>query len=309
MKKIVIPWLEIPLTEHCNLKCKGCTHHSPFLKPRFYEFEQYKADINAIKDILHITRLIFLGGEPLLNKQISDYISYAKQSKIADIYSVVTNGLLLAKMNDAFFELIDEIKVSLYPDVGIKEEFLEIFLKEKSEALKYVYRINYYSHFENTETNLLSNDIAQNNFNKCERHKNGHFLYNGYYYKCFRPISTKQFLEYRNTSTPSDFKVNDGVSLAESNLFLKIQEYINCKEKLLSCHYCLNGLRDKSVFDSIKASLGRSNYITKFIYRHNLVYYSLVKFYKIYNNNLCKNKFNKHISQFKHQQLTQDELF
>ncbi|WP_160680866.1 radical SAM protein [Clostridium sp. C8-1-8] len=310
IEKINVPWLEIPVTEHCNLKCKGCTHHSPYLKPCFYDYEQYVKDINILKDIYHVKILIFLGGEPLLNKGISEYIAFAREAKIADIYRITTNGLLLMKMNDDFFKVIDEIKVSLYPNIGIDKNKLETFLKEKSNIYKFNYSIREFEDFIDIETDRLSDEDAQINFNKCDRRRNGHLVYNGYYYKCMRPVSTKQFLEHNNPNVDvPDFRIEDGILLNGENLKFRLQQYIKCDGNLLSCHYCLLGFNEKGLLDKLKSIVVNNDVLTKFIYNSRGLY-SLYKYIEKKSNNRkdrIAHKTKKVVNLFKHQQLSKGE--
>lgn len=313
INKINVPWLEIPLTEHCNLKCKGCTHHSPYLKPNFYKFEQFTKDIDALKDIYHVHALTFLGGEPLLNRRINDYIKFAKNLEIADIYRVVTNGILLFYMDDIFFDLIDDIQISLYPDAGVDRQRLESFLNEKQRKYNFNYNINNIDYFMNIETDELTDKEAQINFQHCFRRRVGHLLYNGYYYKCMRPLSTQQYLFNKcSIANPPNFRVEDGVEVNDLNLYMRLKEYISCKQKLLSCHYCLLGFNDNNFYIKLKSKIVKYKYARSFLYNMNFLYY----IFKKINNQYEKNKYNikenpvsvkNTITIFEHKQLCKDE--
>jgi len=72
------------------------------------------------------------GRRALLNPDIDRFISIARQSGIADTIMVTTNGLLLHRMSDAFWENLDNVLVCLYPDIALKETY-ETFRK-RAEA-------------------------------------------------------------------------------------------------------------------------------------------------------------------------------
>lgn len=313
MNKLNVSWLEIPLAKHCNLKCKCCTHHSPYMSPDFYDYEQFKRDINALKDIYHTRVLMFLGGEPLLNKRINDYIEFAKESKIADIYTVTTNGVLLTKMNDTFFKLVDDIQISLYPDAKIDRKELEHFLNEKLNMFNFTYSISDIEYFMDIETDKLSDKKAQTNFNMCYRRQTGHLIYNGYYYKCMRPLSTGEYLATKNKSEDIyNFMTEDGIQLNSPNLYLTLKNYINCKQKLLSCNYCLLGFSYDSAYDKLKNAIIKHKLIRNFLYKFSGVYSIFKRFDKIHTNNKYDTyrnikKTKNNIVVLKHSQLNKDE--
>jgi len=246
--KINVISLEIPLALHCNLKCDGCSHHAPYVETNFYNLEQFAKDIGLLKDVYHAKKLLFLGGEPLLNKRINEYIEVAKKSNIADSYGVITNGILLFNMDDEFFDAIDDLQISLYPGVGMDVQKLGAFINEKARRYNFTCNISKTEYFINMETDKLSDEKAQTNFQLCSR-KRTHYLYNGYYYRCNRPVTTQQYLiRRRSTANPPDFKVEDGVALNGDNLYVRLAEYINRKHKLLSCHFCLSGLYNNTAY-------------------------------------------------------------
>ena len=41
-------YLEVNLADHCNLSCQCCDHFSPLATETFYDFEQYKKDIQRL---------------------------------------------------------------------------------------------------------------------------------------------------------------------------------------------------------------------------------------------------------------------
>ncbi len=57
----------------------------------------------------------FLGGEPLLNKDICSFMRAARESGVFRNIRVITNGLLLSKMSEEFWQLADIVRISVYP--------------------------------------------------------------------------------------------------------------------------------------------------------------------------------------------------
>ena len=92
-------FISIEVTNFCNLKCPECPvgirKNSNFKKSHF-NIELYKKIIDELKPTLqHI--ILYFQGEPLLNKQLSEFIQYAHNSEIYT--STSTNGQLLTKNN------------------------------------------------------------------------------------------------------------------------------------------------------------------------------------------------------------------
>ncbi len=91
--------LEVHVTDHCNLNCKGCDHFSPISKIGFLNIKQFEKDIEQINKIAgdYLEHLFLLGGEPLLNPDITSIIEISRKQLACPIY-IVTNGILLTKM-------------------------------------------------------------------------------------------------------------------------------------------------------------------------------------------------------------------
>ncbi len=100
-EEIVLPALEVFITERCTLRCRDCSH----LIPRYCKPVDYKiADIiehieNVLKIVERISDVIILGGEPLLHKDIPELLGYCyAQEKIEDI-TIISNATIMPEEN------------------------------------------------------------------------------------------------------------------------------------------------------------------------------------------------------------------
>lgn len=106
---------DLTVSAHCQKRCVNCSHMSPIVKPWFLTPEGLEADLAAVKDIVHFKVLQMVGGEPTLNKRLVELIKVAKDSGVGESVSVITNGELLPRMGDDFWQAIDWLQLSIYP--------------------------------------------------------------------------------------------------------------------------------------------------------------------------------------------------
>lgn len=117
-------FLEIHLAEHCNLNCIGCSHFSPLAEPAFCDLEELRNNLQQLSKFKSAFRAIrLLGGEPLLNPEISEIMRIVCTNfKDSDI-ELVTNGILFLsdakKIPDHFWETCRQynvrINITIYP--------------------------------------------------------------------------------------------------------------------------------------------------------------------------------------------------
>lgn len=98
--------LEFIIGDQCNLNCKGCTHYSPLARHDRSEFEKLQNDVVRVaKACSQDAPIIYImGGETLLHPQICEIIKLMRQQFPASQLSLFTNGILLPRMKDEFWE-------------------------------------------------------------------------------------------------------------------------------------------------------------------------------------------------------------
>jgi len=180
----IMPRLEINLVDECNLKCKGCTHFSNlFSEKNHYDLDKFKSDITTIAANCHVHKLVLLGGEPLLNERLSEYLdSTRKIFPYAEI-SITTNGLLILKQPGKLFDSMKTNDVSFTitpykPTTKIVPKITE-FLKAK--GLKFIFKSPVFK-FEKTLSSTFNSNPARS-MAVCIN-SGCRFLRNGKLYKC-----------------------------------------------------------------------------------------------------------------------------
>jgi cyclic pyranopterin phosphate synthase len=120
--RIVAPRLEIGVAEHCNLRCRACSHVSPVLRRHALDPAALASDLQVLSRHYHVGVALLMGGEPLLHPALTDVIAGVRQSGVADEVWVVTNGRRLSRADEAFWQAVDGLKVTIYPGQGPSQE-------------------------------------------------------------------------------------------------------------------------------------------------------------------------------------------
>lgn len=120
-------YVNIDTSAVCNLKCKMCFHNESFYEPPDDNRKFLSADVVEKMYTQIKPKILILGGlsgEPLMNKNICEFVRIATKNKSKCI--TTTNGLLLNE--DISYQLIDNgihmIKISV--DAATKDTYKKI---------------------------------------------------------------------------------------------------------------------------------------------------------------------------------------
>ena len=106
--------IEFNLTDYCNLNCRGCSHYSPLADADFEPLERLEDSmrhISSIKDATKIEGVFLIGGETLLYPQLKEAMRLARHYFPWARISVFTNGLLIPKMDDEFWQCCRDLNI------------------------------------------------------------------------------------------------------------------------------------------------------------------------------------------------------
>lgn len=92
---ITIPKLEMHVADACNLRCAGCNHYANFGLKGILPIARGSASIEAWSRRVAPVHFSFLGGEPLINPDLSAYLRLARRVWPHARLRLITNGLLL----------------------------------------------------------------------------------------------------------------------------------------------------------------------------------------------------------------------
>jgi len=133
ISKPVLAYLEMHLTTHCNLRCKGCSQFSPIADISFAKVSDHERDMKQLSILFsNIETIRLIGGEPLLHPEIEQFLNITRKYFVNSNICIATNGSLLQNMSESFWEAcrINNIKINwtVYPP----------FFDKKNEILREV---------------------------------------------------------------------------------------------------------------------------------------------------------------------------
>lgn len=231
-------FFEVHIADHCNLDCASCSHFSPLAEPCFCSFNNFSKDIARMKSIFpgnEVRRIRLLGGEPLLNPEICDFIRCTYETFPDAERSIVTNGILLKQQKDEFWQTVKStgtsIYVSRYP-ISLDYVDLASFLQQKN--VLYFIEKDSKNCFRK---DALDRDATTNpwkNWLHCTLAVRCSQLRDGRLYMCCKPA----YVNILNTAFSAGFDVTekDYVDIYREDARKAINKYLS--KPIPFCRYC-----------------------------------------------------------------------
>lgn len=95
-------YAEFYITNVCNLACKGCNRFNSFNFKGYQRWSEYKNTYKKWSKILKLESFGILGGEPLLNPEIIDWIIGTTDLWPDALVRISTNGFQINKVKDLY---------------------------------------------------------------------------------------------------------------------------------------------------------------------------------------------------------------
>jgi organic radical activating enzyme len=204
--KPVLPFVETMVTQACNLSCEGCTNYSDYNVNDSVQWSTAKEWISAWLNRMDIPDFGLIGGEPLLNKDITQWLIGCRELMPLTQIRFTTNGTILsqkAKILDTIFDIGNCVfKISVHqPDqFYIQEALNRVFSytdwepvtefgiqrwrAENNVRFQVNFPKTFYKSFKGNYSNMLPhNSNPVDAFEVCCQ-KTCPLLYNGRIYKC-----------------------------------------------------------------------------------------------------------------------------
>lgn len=249
--KVVTRSLEAHIVDHCNLRCAACCSLSPHLPKWEVEPVALAEELRLAGRVLSPTWLKLVGGEPLLHTRLLECLHVAKEARLAEIVSLTTNGFLLPRQTDAFWEVLDALTVSLYPQPALPQATIDLI---EAKATHFDVQLNWKKQdsFVQMDRAVECMDEEENTavWTECWLRRRCHMLRGGAFYACTRPA-------HFGTLLRRDFK-GDGVRLHEgANLADDLKLYLERREPLAACAMCLGGNAPEAAHRPLAKAEGR----------------------------------------------------
>lgn len=231
---------EINLVDHCNLNCQCCNHFSPIAKENYIDTDILQKQLRRVSELFNncVGNIMLLGGEPLLHKKICECMLITRKEFPTAHIQIYTNGILLPKMSDQFWETCRKADVQImltrYPitfdyDICIEranKENVEISYNWESEdKQKTTYRL---------PIELNGGNNPYTNFALCDHANRCIVLKNERFYTC--PFGA--YVNILNERFDKHFPQNDknSISIYEVDSKEAIIDFL--KKPIKLCEYC-----------------------------------------------------------------------
>lgn len=238
--KLAVKSLETPVTQHCNLRCAACDHASPFLAKSFLDVSLLARDLDVLGRAMRAEEFRLVGGEPLQHPVLLSIIDAIRESRIAKRIVVVTNGMLLHKMDRQFWRAVDKVWLSIYPGVSLPLSLAAIEELCREHGVAFAPRPTNEFRVALVNNRIDDPGLVRAIYADC---KTAHLwkcytVFNGYFYKCSKSSVMRERL-LRLGIVQEDSPV-DGVDLRSGRrLKSRLRAYLQSREPLASCQACL----------------------------------------------------------------------
>ncbi|WP_292956547.1 MULTISPECIES: radical SAM protein [unclassified Neptuniibacter] len=250
--KLFLRSVDIVITEKCSMRCKDCSNLMQYYeKPVNYDAAELTASLESFfSHIDQVNEFRVIGGEPFMNKHISETIDWLNNQEKVGRVIIYTNGTILPKgqtleclKNKKVMMMItdyDELSKNHDRLIGTLDEHNIEYHTDKAQNWTDCASIKEHNRSIESQKEVFKNCCAKCLFT----------IMDGKFYRC--PFSA-HVDKLRATPLYED----DYVDLLSSSKELghKIKEFIFNKDYLNSCDYCVGRfLSDKKITPGIQVS-------------------------------------------------------
>lgn len=229
--------LEAHIVDHCNLTCAECCSLSPLLPAWYATPGSVVDDLRKAVKVLNPRVFKLVGGEPLLHPQLVDVILGVRETGIAPVISITTNGLKLGDMTDDFWQAVDALTISRYPKPSLAPALIEHI---EAQAARFNVRLNWKAQdaFSSMTRAQPCDDLAeaQRIYRDCWIRERCHMIRDGMFYTCTRPAHFQTLYQGER-----DFR-SDGLPLRDdAGMLDALLAYLQREAPLEACLHCYGG--------------------------------------------------------------------
>lgn len=240
---------EVDIVSHCNLNCKCCSQFSCIADEEYIDVEVMERDFKRLGKLFsgRCKRIYLIGGEPLLHPNLSMCMNIARAYFTEGEISVFTNGLLLLKQKDEFWQICREKKISIivtkYPITLNYEDIMDRARKEQV-SFKFFTTSEDFKFMINLGLDIDGMQDMEHSFFQCHEANNCIKLRDGKLFPCTRPAAIYRFNHYFGF----DLQVCEADFIDIYKAVDKEQILRKLAEPIPFCRYC-NVLKERSAVD------------------------------------------------------------
>jgi len=239
-KQPYLAYYEINIVDHCNITCKGCSHFSPIAEERVSPLETVKSDLRRMSELTarNVDEIHILGGEPLLHPDLAEILVAAREAFPGTVISVITNGLLLLKQDEDFWDVCTNnrltIEVTKYP-IHLDYPNIVKTVEDKGIAFKFhSYTGKAQKTLYKMPLDIEGRQDADGSFSNCTLANRWIALMDGKMYTC--QVAPNVFHFNKKFGTTLDLEDGDSLDIYEVNDIDEILSFL-CTPKPF-CKYC-----------------------------------------------------------------------
>ncbi len=245
--RIIVPLVQISVTERCTLKCEKCAHACNLVEKdkNDMDIEEAKKTVDGFFEVADACKeFVLIGGEPLLYKclpELIEYIGVRYRSQI-QTFSITTNGTLSPSK-----DLLDKcLKHDVIFRISNYSKTLP-YIKEKIERMTQLlekYNIRYILAPDNQEWMDYGFGIYDRGdkeselikaFDECKTIC--HEIRNGRFYYCVMARSVSENLHF-NVGKDDYFDLSSIKNESDREVFFEYLQGYSDKGYLDMCRYC-----------------------------------------------------------------------
>lgn len=231
---------EVDLANHCNLNCRYCDHFSPLAEEEYPDFGKFEKDLFRLSFLFkkHAKRIFLLGGEPLLNQKISMYLICARKAFPQTEISIVTNGILLQKMEEHFWNTCRQNRIQIimtkYPISNTLYKKAEKICEENQVIWSYFVNTSVCKYSYHYPLDLEGKQDARTMYLHCNNANECITLKNGKLYTCSVAPNIDNFNRYFHQEL--ELSEEDGIDIYQVESGQEILQFLS--KPIPFCRYC-----------------------------------------------------------------------
>ncbi len=215
--KIHVTWLATGITDKCNLRCYHCSTQSPYLhvvSDYHPPVDEFRKNCQDLASVLESGNIEIVGGEPLLTPDLAGFVRAAKETGLSRKATITSNGLLLHKMSDELWELLDLVRISLYPDTAARLEGRMERIRALADSFGTELQVEPFNDFAPMlfDEPIPDDDLVREIFLRCEEAHKASWpcisVENGRLYRCSRIGPADRYLTAMGIEHPPFIEID-----------------------------------------------------------------------------------------------------